>query len=144
MLGPEFEPACEAPATLCCVMVAGVSQDLRDERPLTYPGKFLAPAAVEGKKEHFWRRSTLYASGRTELARQMPGKKKMRVVESCSATALPTSTDADPAIKGAANCQLGMDVNLKLLQALLESQSANLLANVSSGLSAKGIQATPL
>ena len=65
----------------------------------------------------------------------------MRVVESCSATALPNSTDADPAIKGAAKyCQLGMDAFLKLLQALLESQSANVLVNVSS----QSTQAMPL
>ena len=96
------------------------SEDLRDDRPLTYSGKICTPGAADEQSRTFWRKSALFNVGRTELARQVPGK-EMRQVENISDTSLPSTTDGDGTVKGAYKyCQLGADACQKLLQALLE------------------------
>ena len=67
----------------------------------------------------FWKRSKLYSTRRTEMAKQLQGK-DMRVVESMQEGSLPDSTDADGSVKGALKYnQLGADACSKVLEGLL-------------------------
>ena len=96
--------------------------DQRDDRPLTYQGKICVPAAqAEETAKGFWKKSPLFLTGRTELARQVPGK-EMRSIDCMSENSLPSTTDTDGSVKGAAKYgQLGSDACLKTLQAVLDA-----------------------
>ena len=68
-------------------------EDLRDDRPLIYPGRLLLPPTVPAQKM-FWKKSTLFTDGRTQLATQLSGR-EMRTIEKVGQSQLPPSTDAD-------------------------------------------------
>lgn len=91
--------------------------DQRDGRPLFYDGRVLVPANLK-KDRYLWKDAPLL-KGRVETAKQLAGKDMVQVVD-VSDTALPSSTDLEGTIRGAARwSQLGTDAYLKLLDAAL-------------------------
>lgn len=99
----------------CCFLC----KDARDDRPLTYPGRVLMPAAVVGK-DYFWKKSGVLTNGRTESVKQMASK-DMRTIEDCNASALPSTTAADGGVRGAAkSAQIGGPAASKVLTLLIE------------------------
>lgn len=91
--------------------------DSRDQRPLTFGGKWVQAAHVQEQKS-FWKSSALVTEGRTEPAVQVASK-DMQVIEDLLPGALPASVDTDAAtVQGAAKYeQLGSDAWGKLLGA---------------------------
>ena len=93
--------------------------DARDSRPLSYEGRLAVPGHVEDSDYIF--KKTPLMQGRTELVDMMPGS-KMKSIEDVSETALPSSTDIDGGVKGAAKAaQLGTDAMDKLLRAATDN-----------------------
>ena len=91
--------------------------DQRDGRPLFYDGRVLVPANLK-KDRYLWKDAPLL-KGRVETAKQLAGKDMVQVVD-VSDNALPSSTDVEGTIRGAARwSQLGTDAYLKLLDAAL-------------------------
>ena len=92
-------------------------KDLRDERPLIYPGRVLVPASALASKM-FWKKSSLFTDGRTQQAAQLSGK-EMRVIEKVGDGHLPGSTDADFTVRAALKtAQIGGDAASKIFKLL--------------------------
>lgn len=101
-------------------------KDLRDERPLIYPGRILVPGQVQATKM-FWKKSALFTDGRTQQAIQLSGK-DMRVIERVGEGQLPSSTDADCTVRGAMKtAQIGPDAASKIFKLLTEIWLKNIL-----------------
>ena len=95
-------------------------EDLRDERPLIYPGRILVPGQVPSSKM-VWKKSALFTDGRTQQAIQLSGK-DMRVIEKVGEGQLPSSTDADCTVRGAMKtAQIGPDAASKIFKLLTET-----------------------
>ena len=101
-------------------------KDLRDERPLIYPGRILVPGQAQTTKM-FWKKSALFTDGRTQQAIQLSGK-DMRVIERVGEGQLPSSTDADCTVRGAMKtAQIGPDAASKIFKLLTEIWLKNIL-----------------
>ena len=96
-------------------------EDLRDDRPLIYPGRLLLPSVVSPQKM-FWKKAALFTDGRTQLATQLSGR-EMRTVEKVGQSQLPQSTDADNSVRGALKtAQIGPDAASKMMKLLTETR----------------------
>jgi len=94
--------------------------DSRDERPMTYSGRFLVPQHCDMRKS-LWKSSALVKMKRTEEIKQLAAK-EMLMIEDVSSTSLPTSTDdAAVNVQGAAKYeQLGTPCMEAVLGKLME------------------------
>ena len=92
--------------------------DQRDSRSLIYDGRVVVPFSVK-ESEYFFKDAGIM-SGRTEPATMVRGS-AMQCIEDVSETALPSTTDVDGTVKGAAKVsQIGMDGMLRLLESSME------------------------
>jgi len=100
--------------------------DTRDKRPLAYDGRVVSSLdSGDKEKDSLWA-SAKIMRGRTEMAKQLPGK-LMTMVEDVDDTALPQSVDtAEVTVKGAAKyAQVGEDAMQKVLDAIMEGPDWN-------------------
>ena len=92
--------------------------DVRDLRPMVYPGRFVFPSPLELPKNP-WFACDLRRDQRTPEVKQLPAK-DMREVESMSDDALPTSVDVRDSVHGAAKYwQIGSSACQTLLTSAL-------------------------
>ena len=94
------------------------STDLRDSRPLTYPGRILVPMTADLNKGAF-RHSYIVKWRRTEETQQLPAK-DMFIVEDLSDQALPSDIDHQWIHGAQKYAQLGKPALRGLIQAIFQ------------------------
>ena len=92
--------------------------DSRDRRPLLYDGRVVVPNGTK-EGEFFWKDCSVM-KGRTETATMLSAK-ALQSIEDMAETAVPTTTDIDGTVKGAAKfAQIGQDAMEKVVDGLLD------------------------
>ena len=96
--------------------------DQRDARRLIYDGRVAVPSGCS-EASYVWKDCQLLFTGKTDPASMMPAR-AMEIVETIGGDALPSTTDADGLVKGAAKfAQVGEDGMAKIINAALKGAS---------------------
>ena len=91
--------------------------DIRDQRPMSYSGRFVFPSHLDVSKSYYWN-SALRKLRRTNEVSQL-SPKDMRELSDLSDDALPRTTDLNDSIKGAMKyAQLGIPAHDEIFRCL--------------------------
>ena len=100
-----------------------IAEDVREQRPLHYPGRVLTSSRATEPSTSFWKKSHIMTDGRTAPAMQLAAR-DMELIENCNPHSLPNSTDEGQLVHGANKyAQIGLDAASKTLDLMMAGSS---------------------